>query len=446
MTYIPPCMLDGKPVEKITAFLFDQGGHDDPAVLFANAHKSFVGSYVLGMGFTFDDSNPDATPIAEMHRLMAQDPRNAERIFPYIGGEEVNTSPTHAHHRYVINFGDLKEEEARKYPDLMAILEEKVKPERAKLNVNTSDGRRRKERWWLWGRYTPALFRAIAQCDRVLVISRISPHSTFTFLPTGSVYSEQLIIFTLGTYTALCILQSRVHEIWARFFSGSALDLMRYAPSDCFETFPFPTLTPSPSPCEGEGNRAALSPCSTRGEGGRGDEVESTGQAYYEFRAALMRRNNQGLTATYNRFHDPDETDPDILHLRHLHAQCDRAVLDAYGWHDIPTACEFRLDYDDDSPLALDGSGAGGEGGTGEGEGKRGRKKPWRYRWPAAVHDEVLARLLKLNQERAETEKLGGHPNRRQAPAQPITADSTLPPAQKQLDLIPPDQAQLDLF
>jgi hypothetical protein len=41
-----------------------------------------------------------------MHRLIAKDPRNAERIFPYIGGEEVNDSPTHAHHRYVINFED----------------------------------------------------------------------------------------------------------------------------------------------------------------------------------------------------------------------------------------------------------------------------------------------------------------------------------------------------
>ena len=40
-----------------------------------------------------------ASPIAEMHRLIEKDPRNAERIFPYIGGEEVNTSPTHAHHR-----------------------------------------------------------------------------------------------------------------------------------------------------------------------------------------------------------------------------------------------------------------------------------------------------------------------------------------------------------
>ena len=61
------------------------------------------------MGFTFDDTDTKgvASPLAEMHRLISQkDPRNREVIFPYIGGEEVNTSPTHAHHRHVINFRD----------------------------------------------------------------------------------------------------------------------------------------------------------------------------------------------------------------------------------------------------------------------------------------------------------------------------------------------------
>ena len=42
--------------------------------------------------------------LETMQRLIAKDPRNAERIFPYIGGEEVNTDPMHAHHRYVIDF------------------------------------------------------------------------------------------------------------------------------------------------------------------------------------------------------------------------------------------------------------------------------------------------------------------------------------------------------
>ena len=77
-------------------------------------------------------------------------------------------------------------------------------------------------------------------------------------------------------------------------------------------------------------------------------ELEAAGQFYYEFRADLMRKKKVGLTTIYGRFHDPDERDPDILKLRELHATMDRAVLDAYGWSDIPTDCEFLLDYEID--------------------------------------------------------------------------------------------------
>ena len=102
-------VLDGAIVENITAFLFHRGGHADPVRLEANAGKSFQSeAYVLGMGFTFDDTDKKgvASPLSEMERLIEADPHNREAIFPYIGGEEVNTSPTHAHHRYVINFRD----------------------------------------------------------------------------------------------------------------------------------------------------------------------------------------------------------------------------------------------------------------------------------------------------------------------------------------------------
>ena len=57
---------------------------------------------------------------------------------------------------------------------------------------------------------------------------------------------------------------------------------------------------------------------------------------------------NEGLTKTYNRFHDPSETSPPIRQLRDHHAAMDRAVLNAYGWPDIPTDCEFHLDYEID--------------------------------------------------------------------------------------------------
>ena len=51
----------------------------------------------------------------------------------------------------------------------------------------------------------------------------------------------------------------------------------------------------------------------------------------------LMSENGEGLTKTYNRFHEPEERDPEIMNLRDLHAAMDRAVLDAYGWSDIKT-------------------------------------------------------------------------------------------------------------
>ena len=127
-----------------------------------------------------------ATPIAEMQRLIAQNPRNAERIFPYIGGEEVNDSPTHSHHRYVINFGDMTENEARQWPDLMAIVEAKVKPRRLQQNG------RRSSRALVAIMARPR--RDSTQRFRVwtgLVVCTVEPNTCrFAFLPHGIVFSR----------------------------------------------------------------------------------------------------------------------------------------------------------------------------------------------------------------------------------------------------------------
>ncbi len=177
--YVGKKWLDNQEVDVISAFLFHTGGNKDPQVLLANADKSFQGSIILGMGFTFDDDKPDATPIAEMHRLITENPQNAEIIFPYIGGEEVNSSPTHSHRRYVINFGEMSEEKARKYSDLMNIVEEKVKPER--LAQKDKIG---KEKWWQFLRSRTELFQAISQLNRILVTNcGATHHLSLTFVP-----------------------------------------------------------------------------------------------------------------------------------------------------------------------------------------------------------------------------------------------------------------------
>src|SRR5262249_29252476 len=86
---------DGREVPIITAYLFHAGGHENPATLKANANKSFIGSYVLGMGFTFDDTAKEgvASPIAEMHRLIEKGEGNRGAIFPFNAGGEGNGNP-----------------------------------------------------------------------------------------------------------------------------------------------------------------------------------------------------------------------------------------------------------------------------------------------------------------------------------------------------------------
>ena len=389
-------MLDTRPVDRITAFLFHRGGHGDPARLETNARKSFVGSYILGMGFTFDDTDKKgvANPLAEMHRLVAESPRACEVISPYLGGQEVTTSPTHAHHRYVINFRDwpLRRSDigenwsdadpqrrkelqrqpvvpndypgpvAADWPDQLAIVRNKVKSERAHLTRNPI-GRKRAKFWWQYGSLATHLYPATAALQRVLAISYTTQQVAFAFLPNDIVYGHTLIVFSLDTYATFCALQSHIHELWARFFGSSLEERFRYPPSDVFETFPFPeNWTTDPA-------------------------LEAAGKEYYQFRANLMVRNDEGLTKTYNRFHDPNENAPEIVRLRELHAAMDQAVLDAYGWSDIRTDCNFLLDYEID-----------------EEEWGR-KKKPYRYRWPDDVRDEVLARLLELNGERAAEER-----------------------------------------
>ncbi|MBX5495628.1 MAG: hypothetical protein IRZ15_09865 [Bryobacteraceae bacterium] len=399
-----PYLLDNREVPIITAYLFHAGGHEDPARLKANEGKSFQGSIVLGMGFTFDDTDKKgvATPLAEMHRLIAKDPRNKERIFPYIGGEEVNDSPTHAHHRYVINFEDFPlrrkdlgaswedaDEHQRKewlrdgivpldypepvaadWPDLLDIVERKVKPER--LAQKDEYGQKF---WWRFLRTRPELRAAARDLSRVIVLSRVGNACAFTTLPASIIASEQTVVFPFGHLAVFSVLQSRVHEVWARFMSSSMKDDLRYAPSDCFETFSFPPDLES------------------------GASLARIGCTYYDFRAQLMQRENKGLTAIYNWFHDPECECPDISKLRELHDAMDRAVLDAYGWTDIQPRCEFIPEFDDEEE---------------EDENGRPRRKKYRYRWPDEIRDEVLARLLELNRQRAieEGQLLPGEPVR----------------------------------
>ena len=127
--------------------------------------------------------------------------------------------------------------------------------------------------------------------------------------------------------------------------------------------------------------------------------MEKAGKACHESRSLIMLKANEGLTTTYNRFHDPNEPESSIESLRELHRKMDQAVLRAYGWNDLAETarCGFFLAYEveeDDFEVR-----------------KSKRKKPWRLRWPDEFRDEVLARLLELNEQRYREVQLAGSRN-----------------------------------
>jgi hypothetical protein len=307
----------------------------------------------------------------------------------------------------------------------LEIVERKVKPER---DVQNRDALR--ERWWQYAEKRPGLVAAVAQVSRVLLTNaQAAQHHTLAFYSGTAVFANSLNVFPIPTWQAFALLQSYVHELWARYFSSSLEDRLRYNPTDCFETFPFPA---------GWETDATL---------------EAAGREYYEARAALMVSHHEGLTKTYNRFHDPAEDAPGIHRLRRLHAALDHAVLAAYGWSDLlephptpaaegstppvtnhqsPVTCQFLPDYYDEP----------------EQEGGAPIPKSIRHRWPDATRDEVLARLLKLNAERAAEEAAE---KKREDANEPRKKSAAKKPAQKktggaapaQGELVPPPQTDM---
>jgi hypothetical protein len=115
--------------------------------------------------------------------------------------------------------------------------------------------------WWQFSRTAKDLYSAIDALDRVLAISEVGERMGFAFLPRGMVYGHTTIVFAFDNFGAFNCLQSRAHEVWARFFASSMKDDLRYTPSDCFETFALP-------------------------EGFETDRrLEDIGQEYYRFRS-----------------------------------------------------------------------------------------------------------------------------------------------------------------
>ena len=297
--------LDGSPVSYISSRL-DNEPETELRKLLQNQRKAFQGHIPRGDGFIIEPN--------EAEYLINEDAHNKNCIYPYLNGRDFNTYPNQCYSRYIICFHDWSLEKASLYPHLLKIVEERVKSEREKV-------KQAKDRvnWWLFNSYRQELGRATRHLKCILVRSRVSELHMLAFVPKSWIFSEQTISFAFDDYYHFSLLQSNLHEVWVHRNASTMRTDIRYTPTDCFETFPFPQNIPVETKQLAEG----------------------LGKIYYEHRQEFMLKNQLGLTSTYNLFHKLDCNEPDIVLLREQHANMDQAILACYGWNDVDLRHNF---------------------------------------------------------------------------------------------------------
>ena len=361
--------LLGRATPFISAFLSDREEWS-PKRLKANEGLAYQGSIVLGKGFVL---SPD-----DARRMLNADPRNADVIFPYINGDDLNSDPEQKPSRWVINFWDWAEERAQDYALPWQRIEERVKPERQRLNERGEFVLRKPlpERWWQFGEKRPGLYHAIGRgCHferhpkkwlpdgsstrRVIAFAtQASKYAVFSLVPANIVYSHAVGVITHPDLSRFAELASSLHVNWAFAFGSRLETRLRYAPTDCFETYPF--LQSSHS------------------------DLGEMGDRLHQARIDIMHVDRIGLTKLYNRFHTETERDPRIEGLRTLQHEMDTAVAHAYGWDDLDLQHGFH-----EVPYLPENDRV-------------------RYTISEAARVEVLRRLSELNRQRYEEEVAQG--------------------------------------
>lgn len=368
--------LDDEIVTHISSRLTSSHREIDLRELNANTNKSFIGSYLLSTGFIIPP---------EIAQTICQNDSNYKKvIMRHINGDDLNQTLNQQPQRWVINFHDwplrrASDEEwkaadekrrramlaegicpadymgrvAADFPECLRIVEEKVRPQRM-----TDNRKVYRLRWWQYAEKRPELYNTIKDLGRVLVRAQVSKTWAFHFLPLGWVYDAKLVVFALNQYWEFSQMQGLFHECWTYDDMTTFKGDLSYAPRKNFRTFPFADYT---------------------------DALEDAGKTYYEHRQGILATRTQGLTDTYNRFHNPADREQDIKALRQLQVAMDKAVAEAYGWRDLSQNHDFFVVS---SMLDKDGK----------------RVDEIRYTVAPAVREEILRRLLELNHQRYSDE------------------------------------------
>ncbi|WP_406351738.1 Eco57I restriction-modification methylase domain-containing protein [Streptomyces sp. NBC_00658] len=297
-------ILDGKRVPSgITASLYSESRVSFWGESLArNQGMSFVGSKPLGEGFAVDE--PTALS------WVAQNLENQRVLFRYVNGKEFNASPDQIGDRWIVNFENMDEAEARIFTAPFARVEEEVKPERQRRKHDGTFvvGEKVAQRFWVYERRREALYEKIAPLLKVIAMAQTSKTLAPALVTNGVVFDQKVVVFASNEPGLYAFLSSSMHYWWALLSGGTLKTDASYTPTEIFEKLVRPSSTP---------------------------RLHEAGIRLDEHRRELMKRRGTGLTGTYNLVHNGTCQEADIVELRRIHEEIDRATADAYGWHDL---------------------------------------------------------------------------------------------------------------
>lgn len=224
----------------------------------------------------------------------------------------------------VDTFGLTESDLLARFPAVYQWLLERVRPQREALRGTTKDADAYADLWWQFGKARASLRESLAGLSRYIATVETSKHRYFQFLDASILPDNMLVCVAQDDAYVLGVLSSRLHVTWA-LEAGGRLGVgndPRYNKSRCFETFPFPN-----------GTDAAKSAIRNIGE--QLDAHRKARQAEHTdltmtgmYNVLHLLRQGATLTEKDRQIHEKGL----VAVLREIHDELDRLVAAAYGW------------------------------------------------------------------------------------------------------------------
>jgi type II restriction/modification system DNA methylase subunit YeeA len=311
--------LDGNAVDNINADLTGTINITIAAPLEENLKICFIGTKKAGP-FDLDE----VTALKMLNASNESERDNKDVISPWLNGERI---VKRLNSRWIINFGEMSQEEASLYSQPFEYVKETIYPIRQKNNEE-----RARVKWWQHRRPAIEMMESTRKLSRFIATPRVSKHRIFEWFPSVTTPDDGIYVFAREDDYFFGVLHSRLHEVWSLRMGTSLEDRPRYTPTTTFETFPFPWTPGKEDTASAAYQRISAAAKQLHAE--RDTWLNPPGMS----ESSLKDRTLTNLYNALNVFRGKDKMKikPDAgdfaPRLDALHNELDAAVVAAYGW------------------------------------------------------------------------------------------------------------------